>query len=195
MTYEKWLLLTDREKKKVPDEELPEIPLKMLKNGIVKAVAMRKDGKFGWETTQKVTNGKNTKWFPEYRMKLVEGEEFWYKFDPTSGLYTLNLTGLEPSVEEEPIGKYGMCWMNFMKENYFHLVEEMQFYNRYLTVARSVDRRAREYKEILERDFEKMNPRPDGNSFEENLAWNQAMDFYVDGAVMREVVLVPVTEA
>ena len=72
MTYEKWLLLTDREKKKVPDEELPEIPLKMLKNGIVKVVAMRKDGKFGWETTQKVTNGRNTKWFPEYRIDLFE---------------------------------------------------------------------------------------------------------------------------
>ncbi|MDE5834416.1 MAG: TnpV protein, partial [Ruminococcus sp.] len=171
---------------------LPTIPPEMLKNSLIQAKAVRMDGVLGWETTQKVPDGKNTRWFPEYRMKIVSGQEFWYKFDPICGLYSLNLTDLEPSIEEEPIGIYGMKWMDFMEEHYPHLVEEMRLYHRYLTVARSVDRKAQEYRDLLDDQFAEMNPRPTG--FEEVLKWEQARMFYSDSTVMREIVLVPVTE-
>ncbi|HAS78683.1 MAG TPA: TnpV protein [Ruminococcus sp.] len=143
--------------------------------------------------TQKVPNGKETMWFPEYRMKIVGKQEFWYKFDPICGLYSLNLTGLEPSMKEEPIGIYGLRWMDFMEENYPHLVEEMKLYHRYLTVARSVNRNAMEYRDLLDSQYEQMTPRP--TDFEEILKWERARAFYSDSTVMRERVLVPVTEA
>ena len=193
MTYEKWKTLTPQEQKNVPDEELPTIPPEMLENSLTEAKAMRVDGVLGWETTQKVPNGKNTRWFPEYRMKMVGSQKFWYRFNPICGLYSLNLTGLEPSMEEEPIGIYGMKWMDFMEENYPHLVEEMKLYHRYLTVARSVNSKAENYRDLLDDQFAEMNPRP--TDFEEVLKWEQAKMFYSDSTVMREIILVPVTEA
>ncbi|MGN0676351.1 MAG: TnpV protein [Ruminococcus sp.] len=193
MNYEKWITLTAEEQQRVPDEELPSIPPELLENSLTEAKAMRVDGKLGWETTQKVPNGKNTRWFPEYRMKMVSGQEFWYKFNPICGLYTLNLTGLEPTLEKQPIGIYGMKWMDFMEENYPHLVEEMKLYHRYLTVARSVDKSAQDYRDLLDKQYEQMNPRP--TNFEEVLKWEQARMFYSDSTVMREIVLIPVTEA
>ncbi|HBN10806.1 MAG TPA: TnpV protein [Ruminococcus sp.] len=193
MTYEKWKTLTQEEQKNVPDEELPVIPPELLENKLTEARAMRVDGQMGWETTQKVPNGKETMWFPEYRMKIVGKQEFWYKFDPICGLYSLNLTGLEPSMKEEPIGIYGLRWMDFMEENYPHLVEEMKLYHRYLTVARSVNRNAMEYRDLLDSQYEQMTPRP--TDFEEILKWERARAFYSDSTVMRERVLVPVTEA
>lgn len=194
MTYEAWMKLSEEEQENVPDSDLPEIPPEMLENKLTKAVCKRMDGVLGWETTQTVRNGSNTRWFPMYQMKLVQGQEFWYKFNPICGLYDLNLTGAEPTLEEEPIGKYGMLWMEFMKEQHPHLVEMMKLQNQFLTVARSVERSAWKYREILERDYQKMNPRPQTDSFEEQLRYNRAMDFYTDSTVMRERVLIPVTK-
>ncbi|MDE7363737.1 MAG: TnpV protein [Ruminococcus sp.] len=193
MTYEKWKTLTPTEQKNVPDEELPSIPPELLENSLIEAKAMRVEGILGWEMTQKITNGKNTRWFPEYRMKMVGNQEFWYRFNPICGIYSLNLTESELSEEEEPIGIYGMKWMTFMEENYPHLVEEMKLYHRYLTVARSVEKNAQEYRDLLDDQFAQENPRP--TDFEEVLKWEQAKMFYSDSTVMREIVLVPVTEA
>ena len=83
-------------------------------------------------------------------LRKVMSQEIWYKLDPTFGTYTMNLTGAEPSLEEEPIGVYGMKWMNFMQEQHPDLVDVMQFHGNYLTVARSVDRSARKYRELLD---------------------------------------------
>lgn len=49
-----------------------------------------------------------------------------------------------------------------------------------------------EYRNLLDRQYEQMNPRPNG-TYEENLAWERTRQFYTDGTVMRERVLVPLT--
>ena len=192
MNYEEWKQLTEEQQEQVPDEELPEIPPEQLENKLTYAKMMRQDGVLGWKITQKVRNGENTRWFPVYMSKIVSEEVFWYKFDPICGLYSLNLVGLEPSMEEEPIGSYGMSWIRFMKENYPHLVELMRLHHKFLTVARKVDEYAFHYKELLDEQYAKSYPRPDG--FEECLKWERTRDFYTDSTVMRERVLVPYTE-
>ena len=191
MTYEKWQTLTDDEQKNVPDEELPVIPVEQLRNNIVSARMVRMNGETGWESIQKIEDRENKKWFPEYKSEQLEDQTIWYKFNPLNGTYSMNLSGLEASMEEEPIGAYGMKWMKWMEENYPHLVTEMKFYHRYLTTARAVDSRAWEHRELLDRQYEKQNPRPE--DFEEVLTWEQTRAFIVDSTVMRETVLVPVT--
>jgi hypothetical protein len=191
MTYEKWKTLTEEEKQNVPDEELPVIPVEQLRNSIVSARMVRVDGELGWETIQKVEDQENKMWFPEYKTQELEGQTIWYKFNPLNGTYSMNLSETEPTIEEEPIGIYGQKWMKWMEENYPERVTEMKFYHKYLTTARAVDSRAWEHKELLDRQYEKENPRPE--NFEEVLTWEQTRAFTVDSTVMRETVLVPVT--
>lgn len=192
MTYEEWNMLTDDQQEQVADEELPEIPPEQLENALTYSKMIRQDGKLGWKIIQKAPNGENIRWFPVYMCKMIEGQEFWYKFNPINGIYSLNLVGLEPSIEEEPIGSYGRAWMKFMDENHYGHAELMRFHHKFLTVARAVDDYAFRYKELLDREYEKAYPRPDG--FEECLKWERTRQFYTDSTVMRERVLVPYTE-
>ena len=194
MTYEEWVQLTDDQQEQVSDEELPEIPPEQLENKLTYAKMMCQDGVLGWKITQKVRNGENTRWFPVYMSKIVSEEVFWYKFNPICGLYSLNLVGLEPSMEEEPIGHYGMSWIDFMKQNYPHLVELMRLHHKFLTVARKVNEDAIHYRELLDEQYKKAYPRPDTDSFEKLLEWEQTRAFYTDSTVMRERVLIPYTE-
>ena len=194
MNYEEFKKLTDEQQKEVPDEELPEIPSEQLENKLTYSKMIRQDGELGWKITQKVKNGENTRWFPVYMCKIVSGQEFWYKFDPICGLYSLNLVGLEPSIEEEPIGNYGMQWIDFMEKHYPHLVELMWFHHKFLTVARKVDENANRYRELLDNQYAKSYPRPDTDSFEELLEWEQTRAFYTDSTTVRERVLIPYTE-
>ena len=59
----------------------------------------------------------------------------------------------ELTMETEPIGSYGLAWMHWMEENHPEKVEEMRFYHRFLTVARSVDTRAWEYRNRLDSQY------------------------------------------
>ena len=193
MTYEQWTVLTADEQSRVPDEQLPEIPQEQLRNKLTRAVCKRVDGVVGWELTQTFSaTERSTKWFPEYELEKVMNQEIWYKLDPTFGTYSMNLTGSEPTMEEEPIGTYGMSWMTFMEKNHADLVDVMQFHGNYLTVARSVDRSARKYREILDSQYEQANPRPT-ESYEEIRKWETTKAFYTDSTVMRERVLIPIT--
>ena len=90
----------------------------------------------------------------------------------------------------ETIGNYGKMWMRFMEEQHPELVQEMQP-GQLEAVARSVDRAAWEYRELLDAQYEQMNPR--STDFEAALQWERARAFYTDSAVMRERVLVAVT--
>ena len=140
MTYAQWTALTADEQNSIPDEKLPEIPQEQLTNKLTKAICKRVNGEIGWELTQTFSETESsTKWFPAYSLRKVMSQEIWYKLDPTFGTYTMNLTGAEPSLEEQPIGIYGMKWMNFMQEQHPDLVDVMQFHGNYLTVARSVE--------------------------------------------------------
>ena len=193
MTYAQWTALTADEQNSIPDEKLPEIPQEQLTNKLTKAICKRVNGEIGWELTQTFSETESsTKWFPAYSLRKVMSQEIWYKLDPTFGTYSMNLTGAEPSLEEQPIGIYGMKWMNFMQEQHPDLVDVMQFHGNYLTVARSVDRSAQEYREILDSQYEQANPRPT-ESYEEIRKWETTRAFYTDSTVMRERVLIPIT--
>ena len=193
MTYAQWTALTADEQNSVPDEKLPEIPQEQLTNKLTKAICKRVNGEIGWELTQTFSaTESSTKWFPAYSLRKVMSQEIWYKLDPTFGTYSMNLTGAEPSLEEEPIGGYGIKWMNFMQEQHPDLVDVMQFHGNYLTVARSVDRSAQEYRKILDSQYEQANPRPT-ESYEEIRKWETTKAFYTDSTVMRERVLIPIT--
>ena len=127
---------------------------------------------------------------PLYQQKPLGEQMLWYQLDPTSGLYSMMIEK-EQTLEEAPIGVYGMRWMAFMEEQHPDLVELMQTRQQYLTVARSVDSEAETYQELLYQQYEQMAPRPE--TFEDILAWEKQRQFYTESAVMREKVLVPIT--
>ncbi|MCR5305494.1 MAG: TnpV protein [Oscillospiraceae bacterium] len=191
MTYEQWLNLTEAEKLTLPESEYPEIPVGQLRNFLTRAVVRKVNGVMGWEVTQEHRNRKTTEWFPEFRQREINGIPMWYLFSPIDGTYHLNLER-EPSMEEEPIGSYGLAWMHFMETQYPEWVEVLRFQHRYLTEARKVDESAWEYRLLLDEQYAKENPRPN-TGFEENLKWERARQFWTDSTVMRERILIPPT--
>jgi len=91
------------------------------------------------------------------------------------------------------IGNYGKDWLNFMDENHPELVREMEENDTLLLVAQSVDNSAWEYRELLDRQYAELHPRPQHN-FEETVAWERTRTFHTDSTVMRERVLLPYTK-
>ena len=191
LNYEEWLNLSDEQKMSLTDAEMPQIPAEQLTNHLTAAKAAKKDGVIGWTVTQEIRNGSRTQWFPEFKQQKVNGIPMWYRFNPMVGTYSLQIEA-EPSMEEEPIGSYGMAWMHFMESNHPELVEVMRMQHSFLTTARSVDKSAWEYRMLLDEQYAKANPRPN-TGFEANLRWEKTRAFYTDGTVMRERVLIPLT--
>ena len=191
MKYEEWLNLSEEQKMNLTDAEMPQIPAEQLTNHLTAAKAEKKDGVIGWTVTQEIRNGSRTQWFPEFKQQKVNEIPMWYRFNPMVGTYSLQIEA-EPSMEEEPIGSYGMAWMHFMESNHPELVEVMRMKHSFLTTARSVDKSAWEYRMLLDEQYAKANPRPN-TGFEANLRWEKTRAFYTDGTVMRERVLIPVT--
>jgi hypothetical protein len=95
----------------------------------------------------------------------------------------------EPSIEESPIGSYGTRWLNFMESNHKRLFRELKKSDTLTEVARSVDKYARDYKSLLDRQYEQAHPRPYDS--DELRKWEFTRNFYTDGEVMRERVLHP----
>jgi hypothetical protein len=93
----------------------------------------------------------------------------------------------EPSIEESPIGSYGTRWLSFMENNHKKLFRELKKSDTLIKVARSVDKYARDYKNLLDRQYEQMYPRPCED--EALRKWKFTRDYYTDGEVMRERVL------
>ena len=191
LNYEEWLTMSEDEKMQLTDAEMPQIPADRLTNHLTAAKAEKKDGVIGWTVTQEIRNGSRTQWFPEFKQQKVNGIPMWYRFNPMIGTYSLQIEA-EPSMEEEPIGSYGMAWIHFMESNHPELVEVMRMKHSFLTTARSVDKSAWEYRMLLDEQYAKANPRPN-TGFEANLRWEKTRAFYTDGTVMRERVLIPVT--
>ena len=96
---------------------------------------------------------------------------------------------LEPSIEEKQIGSYGTRWLNFMESNHKKLFRELKKNDTIIEVARSVDKYAQDYKNLLDRQYEQANPRP--CDFDELRKWKFTRDYYTDSEVMRERVLHP----
>ncbi|MBR3023855.1 MAG: TnpV protein, partial [Oscillospiraceae bacterium] len=145
-----------------------------------------------WEIIQETPQGKETARYPEETTKTVWNKPLNYTFNPLNGCYSLNYRSPEPTMEEEPIGIYGLRWMEFMQKNYEIEVEVMMMDHKFRTVARRVDKEAEDYWMILDSQYEEENPRPE--TFEETLKWEEARKFYVDSSVMRDVVLKMRTE-
>ena len=196
MTYEEWLKLNSEQQSKVSESELPEIPSQMLRNGLIHSKAVRQNGEMGWQVTQKVNGSVIPKWLPEIRTQPVQVNgktiNLYHKLDPTTAVYIPQISGTEKSLNEEPVGKFGTLWMQWMEENYPEKVEWMMLNNRYLTVARSVEQRTREYMELLDRQYQQTNPRPVGN-FNATLAWEQEKQYLVENQAIRDEVYRAVT--
>lgn len=91
----------------------------------------------------------------------------------------------------EQIGYYGQAWMSFMEENHPKLAAKMQKQGAFENVARSVNRSACDYCDLLRRQYAQQNPPPDDP--EAYRSWKYTSDYYIDSAVMRERLLVTVT--
>ena len=191
MKYEEFQNLTAEEMEKVTDSELPEVPKELLRNFLTQSKAVRQNGVLGWEVTQEANGKIDTRFLPLLKSRQIGSVTFWYQVNPTIGTYEMRTEPEEPSMKEEPIGSYGLKWMDWMEENHPDKVEWMRFQHNYLTVARSVDKRAWEYRNRLDDQYQKANPRP--HEFEKILAWERTREFYTDGATMRDVVHLAVT--
>jgi hypothetical protein len=102
-----------------------------------------------------------------------------------------NLTA-ESEIAETEIGYYGTKWLEFMKIHHPNLFRQLKKKQTLLAVAESVNKYAREYKQLLDRQYEQVNPRPYEFEGEDALrSWKFTRDFYTDSAVMREKVLIP----
>ena len=153
MKYEEVQKLTTEEMQQIPDAELPEVPKEMLHNFLTQSKAMRKDGVLGWEVIQETKQGSKTYFLPLLKSKQIGSVTFWFQVNPTIGTYEMRTEPEEPTMEEEPVGSYGIKWMQWMEDNHPEKVEEMRFFHRYLTVARSVDARAWEYRNRLDQQL------------------------------------------
>ncbi len=96
-------------------------------------------------------------------------------------------------MNQDVIGYYGQAWMSFMEENHPKLAAQMQKRGTFEAVARSVNQSACDYCDLLNRQYAEQNPPPDDPKAYRT--WKKTRDYYIDGAVMRERVLVAVTRA
>ena len=195
MTYEQWKTLSEEQKMQVPEVEYPQIPKEQLENGLIESRLEKKDGLLGWTIVQKVGDQEKTFWIEETITKPITSGEMTieqpYLLNPLDGLYVPMIQN-ESSMTEEPVGLYGRMWMQNMEKNFPAKVELMMFYHNYLTVARSVDKRAAEYCEQLSEKWDRDNPRPT-TGYEAVQQWSRMKKYEIDHLVMTEVVLVPVT--
>jgi hypothetical protein len=94
--------------------------------------------------------------------------------------------------DELPVGHYGERWLEFMQGHYPKLYRELKRKGTLRKVARSVHISAWDYKQLLDRQYDEYHFAPlFFSSEEEERSWKFTRDFYTDGAVMRERVLVP----
>ena len=107
----------------------------------------------------------------------------------------VKITEQEKKMKEVRIGVYGRRWIEWMENNHKKKVCEMKSQGIFLDVAKSTDEYARDYKNLLDRQYEELHPRPyDFEGDDELRAWKFMRDFYTDGEVMRERVLIPFTK-
>ena len=98
----------------------------------------------------------------------------------------------EPSADEINVGYYGNQWLEFMERCHPKLYRELKRKGTLREVARSVHIYAADYKKLLDRQYDEYHFAP---SFfcteEEQRSWEFTRNFYTDGTVMRERVLIP----
>ena len=98
-------------------------------------------------------------------------------------------------VEPIEVGYYGTQWLEFMENHHLKLFRRMTKDRTLHAVAKSVNEYASDYKALLDRQYEQLHPRPyDWEDESEHRSWKFTRDFYTNGEVMRERVLIPFTK-
>jgi hypothetical protein len=96
----------------------------------------------------------------------------------------------EPSYEN--VGYYGIKWLEFMENHHPKLFNRLKKNQTLYTVARSVNKDAKDYKNLLDRQYEQLHPRPyEWEDMSEHRSWEFTRDFYTEHTVMVETVLLP----
>ena len=183
ITYHQWEKLSEETQNNyIEAGMLPDVPLADLENGLTLSRMIIKNGERYWEIQYEGET--KTKIVPEYKHKTELGVSVRHKFVPMCGHYLSNLTNV--------IGYYGSKWLDFMEENHPKLFRELKKKRTLNAVAQSVDKYAWDYKNLLDRQYEQLHPRPyDFEGEDELRSWTFTRNFYTDGAVMRERVLIP----
>ena len=89
------------------------------------------------------------------------------------------------------VGYYGMKWVEFMENHYPKLYRQLEKKQKLYAIALSVNKSAREYKDLLDRQYEQLHPRPyEWEDVSEHRSWKFTRDFYTDHEVMVDKVLV-----
>ncbi|MDR2532280.1 MAG: TnpV protein [Oscillospiraceae bacterium] len=105
------------------------------------------------------------------------------------------LTITEPSADDTNLGYYGMKWLEFMENHHLKIYKRLERNKTLYAVAKSINKYARDYKNLLDRQYEQLHPRPyEWEDESEHRSWKFTRDFYTDSAVMRERVLHPYTK-
>jgi len=184
MTYHQWEKLTaESQDRLIALGKLPDVPPADLEDGLRSAQMIIKDGEGCWEI--QFDSESQPQIFPEHTKKDLWGVLVTCKFNPYIGKYTL------PD-EYELAGYYGGQWMAWMEEHHKNKVRKMKSAGTYLAVAQSVNRDALNYRKLLDNQYEELHPRPHEICGESELqAWKFTRNFYTDGLVMRERVLIP----
>jgi len=100
------------------------------------------------------------------------------------------LADTELTIKE--VGYYGIKWLEFMQSHHKKLYRELKQKGKLRDIARSVHISAFDYKKLLDKQYDEYHFAPSFFcSEEEERSWNFTRNFYTDGAVMRERVLVP----
>lgn len=115
-----------------------------------------------------------------------------YKLDPKTFVYLeqleLGLTDEEQALMNEDIGMYGERWQRFMTENYPEVIPSLQGRLKWELIPRQIDKEAREYRELLRKQYSQKNPRP--TTFVEIAQWENTLGMIIDRAIMEDVVLI-----
>jgi len=69
----------------------------------------------------------------------------------------VELERIDSSVEDNPVGTYGMKWLSFMERNHAKLMRKLIANRTLVAVARSVDDRAWNYRFLLDNQYEGAN--------------------------------------
>jgi hypothetical protein len=183
MTYWQWEKLSEEcQNEYIEVGMLPDVPLADLENNLILSQMVIKDGERCWEIQYERET--ETHIFPESKQENELGVSVRCKFVPMCGHYLSNLA--------EVIGYYGTKWLDFMEENHPKIFRELKKNQTLYAVAQSVNKYASDYKTLLDRQYEQAHPRPyEWEDESEHRSWTFTRNFYTDGEVMRERVLVP----
>jgi hypothetical protein len=189
ITYGRWEKLSEESQNNyIKSGMLPDVPWADMENDdLFSSRMIIKDGERCWEIRYR--DGKKTHIFPEVKQRNILGISMLCKFNPMSARYS------EPPIETK-LGYYGTQWLEFMENHYPKLFRHMTKNKTLYAVAQSVNERARNYKNLLDKQYEQLHPRPpEYMSVDEIRSWKFTRNFYTDHEVMVERVLIPLTSA